>query len=156
MGQGFWGPVPLGRSGINCITRCPSLLSALRRSACRVASISGCSGLQWVLFSVSSAQKCSGAERLATSSGLSRAAWSAVSCHSPTSGHRASRSKYTRGLSRETGSLSRLPGGMGATAKCVSLGPAWADSGSISLSRRWRGSEDHCFQKKASEAVLIP
>ncbi len=53
----------------------------------------------------------------------SRAARSAVSCRSPASGHRASRSKYTRGQSRETGCLSRSPGGVGAPAKHVSLGP---------------------------------
>ncbi len=45
-------------------------------------------------------------------------------CRSPASGHQASRSKYTRGQSRETGSLSRSPEGVGAPAKCVSLGPA--------------------------------
>ncbi len=39
-------------------------------------------------------------------------------------GHRASRSKYTRGQSREAGSLSRPPGGLGAPAKHVSLGSA--------------------------------
>ncbi len=44
-------------------------------------------------------------------------------------GHRASRSKYTRGQSRETGSLSRPPGGLGAPAKRVSLG--------FCLSRLW-------------------
>ncbi len=37
----------------------------------------------------------------------------------------------TRGQFRETGSLSRSPGGVGAPAKRVSLGPAWADSGSL-------------------------
>ncbi len=61
-------------------------------------------------FSVSSAQKCSGAGRLATPSGVSRAARSAVPCRSSVPGHRASRSKYTRDQSRETGSLSRLFG----------------------------------------------
>ncbi len=55
---------------------------------------------------------------------------SVVSCRSPASGHRASRSKYTRDQSRETGSLSRPPGSLGAPAKRVSLGSAWADSGS--------------------------
>ncbi len=95
------------------------------------ASVPGRSGLQRALLSVSSAQKCSRAGRLATPSGVSRAARSAVSCRSPASGHRASRSKYTRDQSRETGSLSRPPGGLGAPAKRVSLGSAWADSGSL-------------------------
>ncbi len=45
--------------------------------------------------------------------------------------HRASRSKYTRGQSQETGSLSKSSGGVGALAKRVLLGPAWADSGSL-------------------------
>ncbi len=112
------------------------------------ASVAGRSGLQRALLSVSSAQKCSGAGRLVTPSGVSRAARSAVSCRSPASGHRASRSKYTRGQSRETGSLSRSPGGVGALAKHVSLGPAWADSGSLVFLKRWRGSEDHRFQYK--------
>ncbi len=31
---GPWGPAPLGKSGVHRITRCPSLLSALRRSVC--------------------------------------------------------------------------------------------------------------------------
>ncbi len=80
------------------------------------ASVPRRSGLQRALQSVSSAQKCSGAGRLATPSGVSRAARSAVSCRSPASGHWASRSKYTRDQSRETGSLSRPPSGLGALA----------------------------------------
>ncbi len=95
------------------------------------ASVPGRSGLQRALLSVSSTQKCSGAGRLATPSGVFRVARSAISCRSPASGHRASRSKYTRGQSRETGFLSRSPGVEGAPAKRVSLGPAWADSGSL-------------------------
>ncbi len=74
------------------------------------ASVPGRSGLQRALLSVSSAQKCSGAGRLATPSGVSRAARSAVPCRSSAPGHRASRSKYTRDQSRETGSLSSLFG----------------------------------------------
>ncbi len=50
------------------------------------ASVPGRSGLQRALFSVSSAQKCSGAGRLATPSGVSRAARSAVPCRSPFQG----------------------------------------------------------------------
>ncbi len=46
---------------------------------------------------------------------------SAVPCRSSVPGHRASRSKYTRGQSQETGSLSRPPGGLGDPAKRVSL-----------------------------------
>ncbi len=64
------------------------------------ASVPGRSGLQRALLSVSSAQKCSA------------------------SGHRASSSKYTRGQSWETGSLSRLFGSMETAAKCVSMGHA--------------------------------
>ncbi len=94
------------------------------------ASVPGRSGLQRAFLSVSSAQKCSGAGRLATPTGVSRAARSAVPCRSSAPGHRASRSKYTRGQSQETGSLSRPPGGLGAPAKRVSLGSALADSGS--------------------------
>ncbi len=33
-GPGPWGPAPLGKSGVHRNTRCPSLLSALRRSVC--------------------------------------------------------------------------------------------------------------------------
>ncbi len=95
------------------------------------ASVLGHSGLQRALLSVSSAQKCSGDGRLATPSGVSRAARSAVPCRSSVPGHRASRSKYTRGQSQETGSLSKSSGGVGALAKRVLLGPAWADSGSL-------------------------
>ncbi len=88
------------------------------------ASVLGHSGLQRALLSVSSAQKCSGDGRLATPSGVSRAARSAVPCRSSVPGHRASRSKYTRGQSQETGSLSKSPGGVGALAKRVLLGSA--------------------------------
>ncbi len=86
------------------------------------------------------AQKCSGAGKLATPSGVSRAARSAVPCRSSVPGHRASRSKYTRGQSQETGSLSKSSGGVGALAKRVLLGPAWADSGSLvflEMTRVW-------------------
>ncbi len=88
------------------------------------ASVPGRSGLQRAFFSVSSAQKCSGAGRLAIPSGVSRAARSAVPCRSSAPGHRASRSKYTRDQSRETGSLSRLFDSMETAAKCVSMGHA--------------------------------
>ncbi len=93
------------------------------------ASVLGHSGLQRALLSVSSAQKCSGDGRLATPSGVSRAARSAVPCRSSVPGHRASRSKYTRGQSQETGSLSKSPGGVGALAKRGLIG--------ICLSRLW-------------------
>ncbi len=86
-------------------------------------SVPGRSSLQRALLSISSTQKCSGAGRLANPSAVSRAARSAVSCRSPASGHRASRSKYTGGQSRETGSL-RLFGSVETTAKCVSMGHA--------------------------------
>ncbi len=58
----------------------------------------------------------------------------------PFQGHRASRSKYTRGQSQETGFLSKSSGGVGALAKRVLLGPAWADSGSLvflEMTRVW-------------------
>ncbi len=51
------------------------------------ASVPGRSGLQRAFLSVSSAQKCSGAGRLATPSGVSRAARSAVPCRSSVPGH---------------------------------------------------------------------
>ncbi len=105
--------------------QCPQEISLLT-----LPVFQGASGLQRAFLSVSSAQKCSRAGRLATPSGVSRAARSAVPCRSSIPGHRASRSKYTRGQSQETGSLSRPPGGLGAPAKRVSLGSAWADSGS--------------------------
>ncbi len=139
MAQGFWGPAPLRKSGVHYITRCPSLLTSGDWSA-NPASVPGRSGLLRALLSVSSAQKCSGAGRLATPSGVSRADRLAVSCRSPASGHKA------RGQSWEAGSLSRSPGGVGAmaqdsqswkthslsrlfgsvetTAKCVSMGHA--------------------------------
>ncbi len=82
------------------------------------ASVPGCS------LSVSSARKRSRAERLAAPLGVSRAARVAVSCRSSTSGHRASSSKYTRGQSLKTGSLSRLFGSVETTAKCVLMGHA--------------------------------
>ncbi len=104
------------------------------------ASVLGHSGLQRALLSVSSAQKCSGDGRLATPLGVSRAARSAVPCRSSVPGHRASRSKYTRGQSQETGFLSKSSGRVGALAKRVLLGPAWADSGSLvflEMTRVW-------------------
>ncbi len=125
MAQGFWGPAPL-RKSVHRITWCHlSSVPSGDRSANPV-SVPGRSGLQRALLSVSSAQILEPGP-----SGVSRAARSAVSCRSPASGHRASRSKYTRGQSWETGSLSRSPGGVGAPAKHLSLGPTWADSGSL-------------------------
>ncbi len=85
------------------------------------ASASCRSGLHRALLSFSSARKHSGAERLAASLGVSRAARAAIPCRSSASGHRASTSKYTRGQSWETGSLSRLFGSVETTAKCVSM-----------------------------------
>ncbi len=74
------------------------------------ASVPGRSGFQRAFLSVSSAQKCSGAGRLATPSGVSRAARSAVPCRSSAPGHRASRSKYTRDQSRENKQIMRMRG----------------------------------------------
>ncbi len=70
-------------------------------------------------ISVLSAQKCSGADMLATLSGVSRAASSAVPCRCT-----VHCSDYTRGQSRETGSFSRPFSSMEATTKCVTMGPA--------------------------------
>ncbi len=49
---------------------------------------------------------------------------SAVPCRCAIPGHRTSCSDYTRGQSRETGSLSRPFSSMETTAKCVTMGPA--------------------------------
>ncbi len=130
MAQGFWGPAPL-RKSVHRITWCHlSSVPSGDRSANPI-SVPGRSGLQQPLSSLSSAQKCSRAGRLATPSRISRAARSAVSSQSPASVHRARCSKYSRGQSRETGSLGRSPDSVGAPAKLFSLGPAWADSGSL-------------------------
>ncbi len=111
MAQASWGPARLGKSGVHRITRCPSLLSALRRSDLLTLPVFQGVVVSSERFSQSlPALKCSGAGRLATPSGVIRAARSAVSCRSPASGHRASHSKYTRGQSWETGSRSRLFG----------------------------------------------
>ncbi len=138
--QDWWGQAPLGKSGVHRITR--SRLSSVPSGdqSANPASVPGRSGLQRAFLSVSSAQKCSGAGKLTTPSGVSRAARSAVPCRSSVPGHRASRSKYTRGQSQETGSLSKSSGGVGALAKRVLLGPAWTDSGSLvflEMTRVW-------------------
>ncbi len=146
MAQGFWGPASLGKSGVHASHGARLSSVPLGDRSANPASVPGRSGLQRALLSVSSAHKCSRAGRLDTPSGFPRAARLAISCQPSASGHPASRSKYTRGQSRETGSLSRSTGGVEAPAKRVSLGPAWVDSGSISLPRRWRGSDDRCFQ----------
>ncbi len=148
MAQGFWGPAPLGKSGVHCITRCPSLFSAIRRSVCQPLPV-----FQGAAFSSEHFTQSLPPRNVAEPGGSpplwgSLAAKLAVLCQSSASGHRASHSKYTRGQSRETGSLSRSPGGVGAPAKLVSLGPAWADSGSVNLPRRWRGSEDRRFHRR--------
>ncbi len=62
---------------------------------------------------------------LATPSGVSAAASLAFSCRCAVPGYQTSRSNYTRGQSRETGSLSTLSGSVETTAKCVSMGPAY-------------------------------
>ncbi len=85
--------------------------------------VTGHSDLQRAYISVSSAWKC-GTEMLATPSGVSRTASSAVPCRCAIPGRRTSCSDYTRGQSRETGSLSKPFGSMETTAKCVTMGPA--------------------------------
>ncbi len=127
MVQGLEGQPLWGRAVYTALhgARLSSVPSGDQCSRCsNPASVLGHSGLQRALLSVSSAQKCSGAGKLATPSGVSRAARSAVPCRSSVPGHRASRSKYTRGQSQETGSLSKSPGGVGALAKRVLLGSA--------------------------------
>ncbi len=118
-GRPFWGRAVYTALHGACLSSVPS-----GDQSANPASVPGRSGLQRALLSVSSAQKCSGAGRHATPSGVSRAARSTVPCRSSAPGHRASHSKYTRGQSQETGSLSRPPGGLGAPAKRVSLGSA--------------------------------
>ncbi len=115
-GRPFWGRAVY--TALHC-ARLTSMPSG--DQSANPASVPGRSGLQRAFLSVSSAQKCSGAGRLATPSGVSRAARSAVPCRSSVPGHRASRSKYTRDQSRETGSLSRLFGSM---KTAVSMGHA--------------------------------
>ncbi len=105
-------------------TRLSSVPSGDRSANPATDGASGRSGLQRALLSVSSTRKRSRTERLAAPSRVSRAARSDVPCWSSASGHRASSSKHIRGQSRETGSFSRSPGGVGSPAKHVSLGPA--------------------------------
>ncbi len=118
-GRPLWGRAVYTALHGACLSSVPS-----GDQSANPASVLGHSDLQRALLSVSSAQKCSGDGRLATPSGVSRAARSAVPCRSSVPGHRASRSKYTRGQSQETGSLSKSPGGVGALAKRVLLGSA--------------------------------
>ncbi len=138
--QDWWGQALWGRAVYTALhgARLSSVPSG--DQSANPASVPGRSGLQQAFLSVSSAQKCSGAGRLAAPSGVSRAARSAVPCRSSVPGHRASRSKYTRGQSQETGFPSKSSGGVGALAKRVLLGPAWADSGSLvflEMTRVW-------------------
>ncbi len=65
-------------------------------------SVPGRNDLQRAHISVSSAQKRSGAEMLATPSGVSRTASSAFSSRCAVLGYQTSRSDYTRGQSTET------------------------------------------------------
>ncbi len=61
---------------------------------------------------------------LATPLWVSRAASLDIPCRCAVPGHQTTCSDYTRGQSRETGSLSRLFCSVETTAKCVSVGPA--------------------------------
>ncbi len=79
-------------------------------------------GTQRASLSVFSTRRCSGAEKLASSSEVSRTERSVLPCRA--SGHRSSCSNYTRDQSQETDSLSRLLSSMEYTAQCVSVGPA--------------------------------
>ncbi len=132
-GPGPWGPAPLGEERctphytVPVSPKCPQEISLLTLPVFQGAAVSS------ERFSQSlpprNVAELGGSPPL---QGVSRAARSAVPCRSSVPGHRASRSKYTRGQSQETGSLSKSSGGVGALAKRVLLGPAWADSGSES------------------------
>ncbi len=67
--------------------------------------------------------KHSGSGRLAASEEVISAASPVIPCQSSASGHQVGCSKYTRGQSRDTDSLSRLSGSVEASAKFVSMGP---------------------------------
>ncbi len=93
--QDWWGQALWGRAVYTALhgARLSSVPSG--DQSANPASVPGRSGLQRAFLSVSSAQKCSGAGKLATPSGVSRAARSAVPCRSSIPGHRASLSKYS-------------------------------------------------------------
>ncbi len=124
MVQGLEGRLLWGRAVYTALHGARLSLVPSGDQSANPASVPGRSGLQRAFLSVSSAKKCSRAGRLATPLRVSRAARSAIHCRSSTPGHRASHSKYTRGQSQETGSLSKSSGGVGALAKRVLLGPA--------------------------------
>ncbi len=89
-----WSAWAAGRSSPNCVpapysgnvTSCTRQNRSQSDQSANPASVPGRSGLQRAFLSVSSAQKCSGAGRLATPSGVSRAARSAVPCRPPFQG----------------------------------------------------------------------
>ncbi len=113
------GP-PLGKSGVHLIIWCPYLLNALRRSFCQPCGVSGRSGFPQALLSVS-AWKLSGTGRLATSSEVFRASkyvFRPSPVGPPLQGTELAALSIP-GQSRETGSLSRSPGGVGAPANSV-------------------------------------
>ncbi len=126
-GRPLWGRAAY--TAVHC-ARLSSVPSGDRSVNPATYGVPGHSDLQRAHISVSSARKRSEAERLATPSGVSRATRSAFSFRCAVPGYRTSCSDYTRGLSRETGSLSRLFGSVVTTAKCVSLGPAHCRSSS--------------------------
>ncbi len=123
--QDWWGQAPLGKSGVHRITRCPSLLGALREISLLTLPVFQGAAVSSERFSQSLPHR-NVAELRGSPPPLrvSRAARAAGPCRSSASGHRASSSKYTRGQSWETGSLSRLFGSMETAAKCVSMGHA--------------------------------
>ncbi len=110
-----WCPLPRtyegrprwGRAAYTAVygARLSSVPSGDRSANPATYGVPGRSGLQRAHISVSSARKRSGAEMLATPSGVSAAASSAFSCRCAVPGYQTSRSNYTRGQSRETGSL---------------------------------------------------
>ncbi len=127
-GRPLWG-----RVGYTALHGAPlSSVSSGDRSA-NLVSVPGRHGLQRALLSVYSTWKRTVLRGSSQPLGVSKAARAAVPCRSSASRHRANSSKYTRGQSRETGSLSRLFGSAETKAKCVSMRHAHC---STRLSRR--------------------
>ncbi len=115
------------------------------------ASVPGRSGLQRAFLSVSSAQKCGGAGRLATPSGVSRAARSAVPCRSSVQGTELA------ALSTPETSLERLVPLVdysAATAKCVSMGHAHCRQGYVALCRSLSTGEQALVMEQEVSTLL--
>ncbi len=121
----FWGSIPSGEERgtphytVPVSPRCPQEISLLTPPVFQGAAVSS-ERFSQSLPHRNVAELRGSPPRLR----VSRAARAAGPCRSSASGHRASSSKYTRGQSWETGSLSRLFGSMETAAKCVSMGHA--------------------------------